>query len=1042
MAYDGSVRINTKVDNTGIKKGMVDSVKAVENLEKALDNANTAVKSQEKHIETLHKNLHDAAKEAERLRKSGDVKGFEKAEKKADSIGQAIEVANTKLETLKNRAAEIPAEIEQVKNAGVFGFKEQAEQTAEKVRVFQQEIQRLNDLLAKEQDPATIKTLQYEIAATEKAYNDFKGGISEPVKDIMLTEVQTKLETVNADIQAIQQHLETETDPLIIMKLIAALQNARDRSEDLQSQLTTLQDVKVDEIANDVEELDRNLEDTNESAQRVQSAFSAIASAAKTVAGVSVNAFHRVGKTLATLARNGLKAAQSILKIGSNSGKASKNVNFLGRRIMRLAAAVFVFNAIRRAMRDFQQTLGNTLMANADFARSWSAIKDNMLTAFAPLWEVIQPAIVSFMALLARFTAALAQFMSILFGKTIQQSRESAKALQNQANALNKVGGAAKDAGKQIASFDEINQAAADTAGGGGGAVDGIGVDPAEITGLESYFESFKSSLDSIFDVFKKSWAEFGQPLVDAFKRAVSAIKNLLVSVWQTFVDAWEQHGKPVVDAFLRLITTVLNIIADIAEAFIRAWDSKGAALIESILKMFAAILNLLGSIGEAFSAAWNSGVGEQILENILQIITNISDIITLLADRIREAWEENGNGEAIWQSMLEIIERVTAFIERITSATKEWLENINFEPILAGFRSLISALENLIDIILDGLAWAYENVLLPFKKWLIEIAVPAALTVITNTFDLLSAALEYLEPYAMKIWEDFLKPIAAWTGGVIVSVLKGLAGIIKTLADHMNIVLAVLIPLTAAFLAYKAALLISSLIQGVTMAMQGLSIAQGIATIAQYAWNLAMSLNPILLVIGLIGGLVAAFIWLWNTSDGFRDGLIAAWDAIVNAIKSAINFIIGFAEGFANSFIRAINMIINALNSISFDIPDWVPIIGGKKFGFNLSTIQEISIPRLARGGIVDEATIAMIGEKGREAVVPLENNAEWMNPILERLDRLEAIENALEKLVDSSGQTVIEVDRRVFGRVVREAYDDNKRTSGARIQPRGSLT
>ena len=52
----------------------------------------------------------------------------------------------------------------------------------------------------------------------------------------------------------------------------------------------------------------------------------------------------------------------------------------------------------------------------------------------------------------------------------------------------------------------------------------------------------------------------------------------------------------------------------------------------------------------------------------------------------------------------------------------------------------------------------------------------------------------------------------------------------------------------------------------------------------------------------------------------------------------------------------------------LSFDVPDWIPGIGGASFGFNLNTI-----PRLAEGGIVTEPTIAMIGEAGPEAVVPL---------------------------------------------------------------------
>ena len=91
-----------------------------------------------------------------------------------------------------------------------------------------------------------------------------------------------------------------------------------------------------------------------------------------------------------------------------------------------------------------------------------------------------------------------------------------------------------------------------------------------------------------------------------------------------------------------------------------------------------------------------------------------------------------------------------------------------------------------------------------------------------------------------------------------------------------------------------------------------------------------------------------------------------------------------------ANGVINGINGMIRALNNLSFDVPDWVPEIGGKTFGFNISTIGNISIPRLAKGGVVDQATIAMVGEAGQEAVVPLENNTGWMDKVAARIGEI----------------------------------------------------
>ena len=76
----------------------------------------------------------------------------------------------------------------------------------------------------------------------------------------------------------------------------------------------------------------------------------------------------------------------------------------------------------------------------------------------------------------------------------------------------------------------------------------------------------------------------------------------------------------------------------------------------------------------------------------------------------------------------------------------------------------------------------------------------------------------------------------------------------------------------------------------------------------------------------------------------------------------------IGIAKTGVNWLIDGINLMVGALNLLNFKVPDWVPLIGGQKIGFSLPTL-----PRLAEGGIVTQPTVAMLGEAGPEAVVPL---------------------------------------------------------------------
>ena len=171
-----------------------------------------------------------------------------------------------------------------------------------------------------------------------------------------------------------------------------------------------------------------------------------------------------------------------------------------------------------------------------------------------------------------------------------------------------------------------------------------------------------------------------------------------------------------------------------------------------------------------------------------------------------------------------------------------------------------------------------------------------------------------------------------------------------------------------------------------------GIKIYNGVMTIArtvQMAWNLALAANPIGLVVIAIAGLVAAFVTLWNKCEGFRNFFINMWEGIKKIGSSVANFIgsifeskINTVKGIINGVISIINGAIGAINKLKVDIPDWVPKYGGSTFGLNIP-----KIPTLASGGIVDNPTIAMVGEAGKEAIMPLENNTQWIDKLADKL-------------------------------------------------------
>lgn len=124
----------------------------------------------------------------------------------------------------------------------------------------------------------------------------------------------------------------------------------------------------------------------------------------------------------------------------------------------------------------------------------------------------------------------------------------------------------------------------------------------------------------------------------------------------------------------------------------------------------------------------------------------------------------------------------------------------------------------------------------------------------------------------------------------------------------------------------------------------------------------------------GLLDFITGVFTGDWKKAwNGIKTYFSGIWNGLVNVVKVPVNLIIDLVEGMANGVISALNGMIRAMNRLSFDIPDWVPGIGGKKFGLNLKEISKISIPRLATGGYVAANTpqLAIIGDNKREGEI-----------------------------------------------------------------------
>jgi hypothetical protein len=161
----------------------------------------------------------------------------------------------------------------------------------------------------------------------------------------------------------------------------------------------------------------------------------------------------------------------------------------------------------------------------------------------------------------------------------------------------------------------------------------------------------------------------------------------------------------------------------------------------------------------------------------------------------------------------------------------------------------------------------------------------------------------------------------------------------------------------------------------------------------------------------GIIDFIVGIFTGNWRKAwDGVKSVFSGIWDALTGVVKGVINVIIDVLNGF-----------VAGINKISFDVPDWVPVIGGKKWGFNIK-----KIPKLAMGGVVDKPTIAEIGEKGREAIIPMERN----------LGALEKLSTMIGDKINGNGQPIQLVvkigEDTILDRFIEGIRDKNFETNG----------
>lgn len=233
--------------------------------------------------------------------------------------------------------------------------------------------------------------------------------------------------------------------------------------------------------------------------------------------------------------------------------------------------------------------------------------------------------------------------------------------------------------------------------------------------------------------------------------------------------------------------------------------------------------------------------------------------------------------------------------IPRIVETTPRLVDGLaQIATNLSGY--LPGILQELLPSILDGTQALLDSVSAALPD-LIGMAVDIAPQMIDFAVQLIGALAQGIIdnlPQLLTAAEEIADTILDGIGDLCPA-LDPITDAIKVLLDNLDKIIPVVISLTAAFVAWKIAISIVGLINGVKAAMEGLTLAEKAAELAQKLLNATMLANPFVLIVTLIAGLVAAFIYFWNTSDSFRQFWIDLWEKIRSAASDVIDAIVGF---------------------------------------------------------------------------------------------------------------------------------------------------
>lgn len=223
---------------------------------------------------------------------------------------------------------------------------------------------------------------------------------------------------------------------------------------------------------------------------------------------------------------------------------AADSMKVFGQRVKSVVRSALVFTVITQALAKVRDWAKQVVLTNTDARQSIAQLKGALLTLAQPLVSVVVPAFMFLVKVLTAVITQISRLVSLISGKSVKATANSAKALNKETDALKGTGSAAKKAASQLAAFDEINQISTETAddAGGGGLSD--------IKPDFSYMDDISDHLKKIADAVMLIAAglalwKIGSSLPGELGKILTKLGGILIAVggliilWESLSDAW-----------------------------------------------------------------------------------------------------------------------------------------------------------------------------------------------------------------------------------------------------------------------------------------------------------------------------------------------------------------------------------------------------------------------------------------------------------------------------------------------------------------------